>query len=521
MDTEAGTTSAGRRLPLGNVALLTACGMLQMILQFLLLTLVASWFGTSAEVDAFNAALIVPVSIASLLAAPLPLVLVPEMVRIFGAAKQATAWRLAGVVLAGFLGVGTLLAVLLIWQPSLAAGFFFGGFAAPVLAEASGYMQVLAWLIPLNGAITILQALHHARQHFRLAAFSGVLGVALPVVWVLFIAQPGLLDFARATVAGAGLAVALLLVPLLAPLLSCWQAAGGLSVGLRRFAILVSPLVFAGLYSRLDPLVDRMIASYLPAGSIAQLGYAQRLVTAMAMFVSSGLSITIFPRLAASASSAHHTHHADLLAGAWRFMIFLVVPLLGAVFVFGRQIVADLFQRGEFTAADTGQVAMVLNLLMGVLIAGAFGEIATKSLYARGATKLPALIAMVGFTIGIGLKLLLAKEFGVRGVAAATSSYYLVNLLAFLALIYYSFGKLAFVGSRRALGGSAVATAGAILVGAVPGVFLQQGAAILGGGLGFVTYVGLQSLLGNEFLPRRRRGVSGEQVVTAGQHDVD
>lgn len=477
-----------------------------MAFQFLLLTLVAWWFGTSMAVDAFNAALAVPIAVSAVLAAPLPLVLIPELVRLFRDEREiAGAWRLASSVVGVFAGIGLILAVAIFWWPLEAAGLLFGGFDSQGLEVAADFLKRLCWLIPLNVCITLLQAVHHAGQRFRLAAISNLFGVSIPLLWISGITDPTLMDIAHGTVAGGVVAVVVLLLPLARSLSSGWLVAGPRNAGLWRFCVLVLPLVLAGIYARIDPLVDRMIASHLEPGSIAELAYAQRLVLALATLVSSGLSVAIFPQLVAHDEVSGQERHIRLLALSWRFLVFLLVPCIVAVILFGRAIVADLFERGEFGPQATSSVAFLLTILMGVLAAGSIGEIASKSLYARGYTRGPAVIAVVGFTIGVLLKISLSKPFGIAGVAAGTTLYYLINVSVFLWLIRTTMGREAFSGIQPALIKALVASLLAAAAGAFPVMLLSKGGAIVGGCLGLAVYIAVQWLMESEFTPRSFR----------------
>ncbi len=478
-----------------------------MVFQFLLLTLVAWWFGTSPAVDAFNAALAVPIAVSAVLAAPLPLVLIPEMVRLFQDRRDAASWRLAASVVGLFVSLGTLLAAVIAWRPLGAAGFLFSGFSPGELELAAGFLIRLCWLIPLNVAITLLQAVHHARQHFRLAAVSNLFGVTVPLLWISGLSEVTLLDIAHGTVAGGVVAVATLLLPLGRSLAGGgrshrYSAAEPGDAGIWRFCVLVLPLLLAGIYARIDPLVDRMIASHLEPGSIAELGYAQRLMTALATLVSSGLSVAIFPQLVAHGEGAQQQRHAGLLALSWRFLVFLLVPCIVAVLLFGRSIVSDLFERGEFGPEATRSVAALLSILMGMLAAASIGEIAAKSLYARGYTRGPAVIAVVGFTIGVVLKLTLSRPFGIAGVAAGTTLYYLLNVSVFLWLIHTTMGRAAFGGLWPAFVKAVAASLVAAAAGAIPVSLLPRGGALVGGAVGLLVYVAAQSLMRSEFMPR-------------------
>lgn len=491
------------RLQLLNVAMLTLCSILQMGLQFLLLTLIAWWFGTSRDVDSFNSAIAVPIALSAVLAAPLPLVLVPEMVRLETCGRRGQALRLASALLAGFFALGTCLSAAIYFLPVASAAWMFG-FEDEGLLLTADFLRRLAWLIPLNGAITILQAIYHAKQRFLLAALSTLFGVSVPLAWVAVLSTPSLLDIADGTVAGAVIAVLILLLPIHRELLSGWREEQRLVVGVGRFLLLLAPLFFAGIFPRVDPLIDRIIASYaaLPVGSIAELGYAQRLTMALTTLISGGLSVVIFPQLAAAAGASVPQRMAQLLAVSFRFLIFLLVPCIIAVLVFAPAIVAELFQRGAFGSEATRMVALLLRILMAVLVAGSLGEIAAKALYACGNTRGPALVAVGGFTLGVVLKLTLTGPLGIAGIATGTAIYYLVNVALLLIMIKMRFGHAAFSGSASSFFYCTLSSVIAAGFGAIPVVLMSRGGAVVGGVVGLLVYLLSQSLLRSEFVPR-------------------
>jgi putative peptidoglycan lipid II flippase len=493
------------QLPLGKLAAVTACSFLQLVLQFLLVVWLARRFGTSPTMDAFQSAFSIPLAVTGVLVGPLPLVLVPELVRLQSGPAAIFRWRLAVRVLLLAVGLGVLLAGIAVAFGGAICAVVFAGFDEPRLQASALALSWLAWLIPLNATVALLQAAHHSEHRYILPAVSNVVGVALSLGWI--IAATDELDLATlcaALVAGSALASLVLFVPLAGPL------AGGMAgqwrgIGLWRFSVLAAPLFVSAAYARLDPLVDRSIASFLDEGSIAELGYAQRVTTALATLTASGLSVVIFPKLASVSDDPRDPRLADLLATAWRFLTVLLVPCVAAIAVFNREIVADLFQRDAFGSEATVAVARLLTILLGVLVAGSLGEIAGKALYAMAETRLPAVIAVVGFTIGIGLKWALSRRLGVEGVALGTTLYYLLCFAALLVSLHRRVGGQMFRGLPQSAWHAVAGSVVALAVGFVPVATMEDGGAFVGGAAGLIAYVASLRLLGNEFLVRTTR----------------
>ncbi len=415
------TGSAGSKsvFSLWSVGGVTLCSMLQMVLQFVFVVWLARRFGNSPEMDVFSAVSVWPIVISSALVGPVPMVLVPELVRMREQGNGQRADRLVkwinGIVLASCL----LLAVLSLTFAEPLCQLLFGGFDEAQLRLATTLLRCLCWLLPLNAAIGMWQAMLQAERRYWVAAVSNVVGVALTLGVVIARPNFDLSLVSWSLVIGSGAAVLFLAMALFGrPRRSeqIHEAIGGaqhlgVSADLLRFVLLLLPLLFASLYARIDPLVDRSVASYLTQGSVSELGYAQRLVVAFLTLTVSGLSAVVFPQLAALAVRRDE-HLAQLLARAWRFLILLLVPCCVAVWCYAGPLVSDLFERGSFTPDATQSVAMLLRILMCVVIGGAICEVAGKALYSVGDTRLPALIGVVCFTLGVGAKIVLSQRWG-------------------------------------------------------------------------------------------------------------
>ncbi|WP_435842518.1 murein biosynthesis integral membrane protein MurJ [Streptomyces laurentii] len=137
---------------------------------------------------------------------------------------------------------------------------------------------------------------------------------------------------------------------------------------------MIAPVVVFALTRQSQTLIERFLASPLPAGAISHLNYAQK-VAQMPMTVSLILCTVSFPVVARTLAAgdteaARRRVERDLLLAA-------VVVLVGAstVIAAAPQIVELLFQRGAFDAADTAATAGVMRVytlgLLGQTMVGA------------------------------------------------------------------------------------------------------------------------------------------------------
>ncbi|MFC7930966.1 murein biosynthesis integral membrane protein MurJ [Streptomyces cinereoruber] len=137
---------------------------------------------------------------------------------------------------------------------------------------------------------------------------------------------------------------------------------------------LIAPVVAFSLCRQSQTLIERFLASPLPAGAISHLNYAQK-VAQLPMILSLMLCTVSFPVVARALAAgdeetARHRVERDLLLAA-------VVVLVGAstVIAAAPRIVELLFERGEFGGADTTATAAVMRVyalgLLGQTMVGA------------------------------------------------------------------------------------------------------------------------------------------------------
>ncbi|MEV7278352.1 lipid II flippase MurJ [Streptomyces sp. NPDC093111] len=184
---------------------------------------------------------------------------------------------------------------------------------------------------------------------------------------------------------------------------------------------MIAPVIVFALTRQSQILIERFLASPLPAGAISHLNYAQK-VAQMPMILSLMLCTVSFPVIARAlaagdAEAARRRVERDLLLAA-------VVVLVGAstVIAAAPQIVGLLFQRGAFDASDTASTALVMRVyalgLLGQTMVGALVRCyfsAARPLWYPAAA-MGAGLAATGLAGTVG-----AHLWGAAGIAGANA----------------------------------------------------------------------------------------------------
>ncbi|MFF6909505.1 murein biosynthesis integral membrane protein MurJ [Streptomyces sp. NPDC012389] len=183
----------------------------------------------------------------------------------------------------------------------------------------------------------------------------------------------------------------------------------------------LAPVVLFVVSRQSQVLVERFLASTLPAGAISHLNYAQK-VAQMPMVLSLMICTVTFPVVARAMADGNHEKarqrvERDLaLAG--------MVVLLGTAVVLGYapQIIDVLFQRGAFDTADTEATAQVMRVYAAGLLGHCLVGALSRPFFSSGRpTWFPAFAMGTGLLVTMGAGYALTYRFGVDGIATANA----------------------------------------------------------------------------------------------------
>ena len=195
---------------------------------------------------------------------------------------------------------------------------------------------------------------------------------------------------------------------------------------IRAVAVLMGPMLLGLSAVQINSLVDYLIAYlFISEGGErvgpAVLGYAQYLYQLPLGVFGIALATAIFPVLSQKATEGNRRGLAGTLGRGIRLSLFIALPAsVGLMFV-AKPLVATLYQRGEFDAADTQRVAGALFFYSLGMAAYFMQHILVRAFYAMRNSRTPAKVAlcMVGLNLGMNLALVFALEE--RGLALATA----------------------------------------------------------------------------------------------------
>ena len=194
-----------------------------------------------------------------------------------------------------------------------------------------------------------------------------------------------------------------------------------LTPALRRLFRLMLPGVLGGGVTQINIVVGTAIASLLGGGSVSFLYYADRVYQLPLGVVGIAVGTALLPLLSRQLRARDEAAAMDSLNRALELSALLVLPATAALLVIAGPIVAVLFERGAFTAADAGATAPALVAFAAGLPAFVLIRILQSAYFAREDTTTPVVIAVAAMVANVGLSLALMCPMGHVGIALATA----------------------------------------------------------------------------------------------------
>lgn len=410
-----------KRIAAGAVAvgLLTFIAKLFVVMR----ELAIAWrFGISDVVDSYQLAVTVTTWLPMLLSSTMTVVLVPSLVRLrSGGQARAFIDELNGTLL--FLGIAVMA---LIWVAAPAFSQFLAshgnGRILGMTLSMSRQMAPIGAFLLLSGYLSVrLQA----RQNFVYSVTDAVPALTIALAMVLPLALRGGAPLVFGTLLGFFLQLLVLILLVSkrdAPLGTAkfrhrsgeWSALYG-----ALFVMIGGQIALA-----LAGPIDQAFAARLGAGSVATMGYANRIVS---LFTSAGavvLARALLPVFSAAAG-ADDPKLGLRQARQWAWLLFAcgsIVALVG--WGAATPIVALVFERGAFGAADTLAVARVLRPAL-LQVPFYFGGLAlVQWIAASGRYRALLWIACVAIAVKIAMNFLLVRALGLAGIMASTAAMY-------------------------------------------------------------------------------------------------
>lgn len=402
--------------------------------------LIAKFYGTSAELDAYFISLTPMLLITGILAGGIHATIIPHFLKLseekgaayaFSVFITFSVWALGGVlIICCLLGTGS----------PIIASLLGTGFTTSQAHLTSWLLKISTILLLFTVLNEIAICLFHANRQFTLPSFVPFLNGMISLVYTIYFHEQGVVSLMWGLV--LGMLVQLLIILSVAVKRFFSQQIRWLpwaNVDLRTEILLIFPLLLGASFGHINLVVDQIMASTLTVGSIAALNYAARLHSIISQLFIIVVSKAVLPFFAKQVADddLDGLQHTFLLILKRTWCILLPLSLL--VVFFGKLTIQVIFQRGEFsevsTAASSGAwIAYSLGLPF-----QATGILTARVYNALQDSKTLMYVSAVSVGLNILLNWTFMKLWGHIGIALSTSVLYVLTTAILLFLLYKKF----------------------------------------------------------------------------------
>lgn len=192
--------------------------------------------------------------------------------------------------------------------------------------------------------------------------------------------------------------------------------------GVRWIGRLMVPTLLAFALTQVNMLVDSLLATFLPEGSVTALRLGNRIAIQPLGIFAVAITTAVLPALSEHAAKEDRTRLVDDFAFSMKLILAFLIPSTVGMIVLAKPIVRVLFERGEFTAAkSTPMTVKALTYYTIGLFAYGGVKAVVQAFYSMKDTMTPMKVAIFGVFLNIGLNLALIRPLGLIGLASATS----------------------------------------------------------------------------------------------------
>lgn len=410
---------------LKSLAAVSSMTMLSRVLGFVRDTIIARTFGAGIASDAFVVAFKLPNLLRRIFAEG---AFSQAFVPILAEYKTQQGEEAARTFVAYVAGMLTLVLALLTLIGILAAPWIVWvsapGFAdeADRFALTTDLLRVTFPYILLISLSSLAGAILNTWNRFSVPAFVPTLLNVSMIVFALFLTpyfDPPIMALGWAVLAGGLLQLAFQLPHLRKIGMLVLPRLNLRDSGVWRVLKLMGPAIFGVSVSQISLIINTIFASFLVAGSVSWMYFADRLMELPAGVLGVALGTILLPTLSKTYASADRDEYSRLLDWGLRLCFILALPSAVALAVLAEPLTVSLFQYGKFTGhdADMTQQALIAYSvgLLGIILV----KILAPGFYAQQNIRTPVRIAVVTLVATQLMNLALIQPLAHAGLALA------------------------------------------------------------------------------------------------------
>ncbi|MCB4790789.1 MAG: murein biosynthesis integral membrane protein MurJ [Elusimicrobia bacterium] len=391
--------------------------------------MIANYFGVSRLIDSYYVALTIPNIINNILLAPFAVIFIPIFIK-YRIKNKIEADEIASVFINYLMVFLLLFTVILFYFAPHIIKLFFGSLEPERSFLAIKILRVLCIMVIFTGVTKVATGILNALESFALPAFSQMLITLSTITFIVFFYNRfGIFVLPLGLATGLALWSFALIAQLKYKGYNHSFKFNTQSPAIKEMLNFSALFVVLSVLSQVGVLINRIIASYLPSGSIAAIEYANKIMQVPLIIFSGSISTAVYPFFSLQIAEDKIEALKDTFASSIKTSALIFIPMAIVIIIFSKGIIQVVFERGAFDAAATVLTSKILILFAFQLFAYYIVAIMMKLFFALQDFKSILYVNLINIPVLIALNLLFIRIINppAAGIALATSVGFFIN----------------------------------------------------------------------------------------------
>jgi putative peptidoglycan lipid II flippase len=406
--------------------------------------LFSAYFGTTHAADALNATFPITSVTLNITASAIAVSFIPLYIEKINKNREEALNDLSVVFNYIVAGLFVFMMLLIAFAFPLVHVFTPGFKTAELISTTAHLIDLFAIASFMWGIANFLYAVAQAEKHFLITAVVAlILNTSIIIFLILFHKSLGVASYAVGMLFGTLLQSAIMLI---------YEK---LELGMRftfnfnpkgtilpMLIYLSTPLIVQQLATYTVTVVSNNVASSLREGSIAALGYANKLRQFSLGVLTVPLATSYYPFLSEAASKKDYEKLEEIFSKSIRFASFFIIPVTFISIVFSKQLVAIVFQRGAFNTAAVNLTAAPFAYYSIGIFAAMVSIVIMRVFFAMKDMWTPTILTIVSAAINIAIIFPLVRAYQHSGIALAVSIGLYIDMIFLMFFLKRKIGTL-------------------------------------------------------------------------------
>jgi putative peptidoglycan lipid II flippase len=422
-----------------------ASGSLGIFAGVLLDVMVVALFGMSWRTDAYFIAVTIPLVIITLMMLQATRVVQPLFINKRQTQGEHEGWNYLNLIMTGgtaivaaCCAVGVLLSPLLMRLQA-------AGSPNDEALLATRLSMYLFLILPLNFPVVVMRAALQSLGIFALPGSMKFLESCFKILLLLSIGRRlGVEALVWGTLAGTLFEVVVFYVVLRHKgfrFHSVWRFKHPDMI--QAYSLMIFPLVGQACAVGVESLTNAL-GSMLGPGNVTALRLATRIIESFAGLLVGSVVIAAMPTIAQSVAMRDSEATRKHLQHGLYLLLLVSIPFSIWLAMMNHPLISLLYERANFSAADTTLVANILMMMIPYLFLGRFMSLLELPFFAEQDTKTPVITAMLSATLFVATSFFLVRVADVYGIPLGRSFGYGLGAWFLIHLLRRRIGKVGF-----------------------------------------------------------------------------